>query len=562
MCIKTDSFKIKNIALIIAAIIIAIALFIGIILPINCKAEEKEEQNISQFFEGDGDAASPFLINSEEDFIKFMTLVNDGMNFDDNYFLQTANLNFTDLNINPVNKFSGIYDGGGKEIQGLKLKGDKVALFTDLDGGIFNLAVVGAEIEGEEGAVIALSSSANSSPVIANCYVSADINAQKAGAVAVNLKGGYILGCVSECDVPLVNGEVRSLYYNCSTRADIAVNFTGDAGDNVQNADYRAAMKNFEYLMYLNVSCYCSLNSFSQSEGAIFGEKYDFKGELKGKGTMASPYRIEDILDLVNLRNAVNGGENFAGKVFIQTEDISAEDIKNFIPIGIYGKLNYFYGVYDGNGKKVTGLNICKGLIGISNNGFFGSLGGIVMNLGLEDGNIEGNCVGSFASHSTGYGAAIINCYSNLSLTGNTRRGGIADNFSGGYILNCFYYSSQISIKVCSYKAGLLINSGSLSVQNEEDINGNFLNEEIGQETADRLNSSLVETSKVTDIALWKFNGWVYEDNELKLGEKMSFNFDTLIYYIDYTAVYIGVICIVVIGISAYLIIKRRGRGI
>jgi len=152
---------------------------------------------------------------------------------------------------------------------------------------------------------------------------------------------------------------------------------------------------------------------------------------FSGNGTQSSPYLIQTAEDLKLLRDNVNNGENYEGKYFRQTENIDLKS-EEWIPIGVYSGKSYFYGIYDGTGHYIE--NLVTGSKG--NNGLFGKLGGVVMNLGIENGEIHGDCIGAFTSHAAGSKAVIINCYNKAAVYGS-RGGGIADNFNG-IILNCW----------------------------------------------------------------------------------------------------------------------------
>lgn len=182
----------------------------------------------------------------------------------------------------------------------------------------------------------------------------------------------------------------------------------------------------------------------------------------QGSGNKEDPFLICNLSDLILLRDCVNNGDSFSGYYFRQICDIDlgSEDI--WIPIGEFGSGCYFYGTYDGGSNTISHLNFkpCE-YVTSSNGGLFGMLGGQVLNLGIESGCIEGDYVGSIASHSTGSNAAIVNCYNKASIIGNGRAGGICDNFSGGAIINCINYGDVYaaqSAQIVSYDAGYVIN--------------------------------------------------------------------------------------------------------
>ncbi|MCM1237164.1 MAG: hypothetical protein NC489_44410 [Ruminococcus flavefaciens] len=187
-----------------------------------------------------------------------------------------------------------------------------------------------------------------------------------------------------------------------------------------------------------------------------------FESFWEGTGCMDDPFLINNVSDLITLRECVGEGISFEGYYFKQTCNLDLGSDNVWIPIGEYGSGNYFYGTYDGNANYISNLNY-KSHKGTDNgNGaLFGTLGGQVLNLGIESGHIEGAYVGSIASHSIGSAASIINCYNKASIIGTGRAGGICDNFTGGSVVNCVNYGDVFapqSAQIVSYNAGSLVN--------------------------------------------------------------------------------------------------------
>lgn len=151
-----------------------------------------------------------------------------------------------------------------------------------------------------------------------------------------------------------------------------------------------------------------------------------------GSGTFDDPYTLHTAEQLEKLSAMVNDGRSFENQYIEQTADIDLES-KAFTPIGEFGGENYFYGVYNGAGHVIRNLKITAKNDNVA---LFGQLGGQVYNLGIEGGSVSGGCVGGIASHAVGANAAIINCYTDISVEG-ARAGGIADNFEG-IVKNCF----------------------------------------------------------------------------------------------------------------------------
>lgn len=162
------------------------------------------------------------------------------------------------------------------------------------------------------------------------------------------------------------------------------------------------------------------------SEVKTVSEYYDFPGT----GQKTDPYRIENAEDLIKLRDNVNLGKEYTGEYFEQTTNIDLSSVDNWEPIGILDSGHYFSGVYNGRGHTISNLRCVQD----GEAGLFDTLGGSVLNLGIESGYIEGAVVGAIACHSTEEINKIINCYNLATLNGIYRAGGIVDDFSGSVI--------------------------------------------------------------------------------------------------------------------------------
>ena len=160
---------------------------------------------------------------------------------------------------------------------------------------------------------------------------------------------------------------------------------------------------------------------------------------FSGRGTADAPYLIRSVDDLVLFRDSVNNGNSFEGVYFLQTKNLDLSEIE-WIPIGLYASGNYFCGVYDGGGYAIRNLRITQDKY--YNPGFFGMLGGTVMNLAIIDAQIiSTSCAAVIASQGGGTGdSMVLNCYSNSSVQG-FRAGGIVDNFRGK-VYNCVSVST------------------------------------------------------------------------------------------------------------------------
>lgn len=237
---------------------------------------------------------------------------------------------------------------------------------------------------------------------------------------------------------------------------------------------------------------------------------------LSGNGTRLSPYLIATPQDLAQFRDEVNSGISFSGKYVRQTADIDLNAYDNWEPIGLPGTKALFDGVYDGSGYTVSNLKMAEQ----GNSGLFGTLSGVVMNLGIESGEIQkGNCGGAIASHSGADSALIINCYNKATVHNYGRAGGIADNFNGE-VANCVNtgsLSASGTAGIISYTAPLVVNSVSASEPLGSGFKGYRKNAWIASDwalAASRMNETLAASaaSTLTDVSL--LCRWSYSETE------------------------------------------------
>ena len=190
---------------------------------------------------------------------------------------------------------------------------------------------------------------------------------------------------------------------------------------------------------------------------SLYNSRFSFSGE----GSKEKPFLISSYQDLCLLRDCVDNGENYRGFYFEQTDDISIPKGVNWNPIGELINLDPlrpsyvfslpFSGTYNGNGHVVRDIYSEQYYAGL-----FTFLDGTVCNLGIENGMILGEYIGSITSHG-GSNGKIVNCYNKAMIIGRYRAGGICDNFSGK-IYNCINSGYVLTLskkgrsaEICSY---------------------------------------------------------------------------------------------------------------
>lgn len=114
-------------------------------------------------------------------------------------------------------------------------------------------------------------------------------------------------------------------------------------------------------------------------EGTKIGNKNDLPTKFIGSGSEESPYKIGTIFDLMKLQKDVAGGNNYNGKHFQMTSDITING--EWTPIGDNGKM--FRGIFDGARHSILGTMKFSSVASNGMAGLFGCVGskGIIKNL-------------------------------------------------------------------------------------------------------------------------------------------------------------------------------------
>lgn len=165
-----------------------------------------------------------------------------------------------------------------------------------------------------------------------------------------------------------------------------------------------------------------------------------------GSGTQYDPYIIATSAQLAYLAESVNNGESYEGQYFKLTSNLILAD-RPWTKIGAYGKP--FSGNFDGNGKKIYGLNvICPGTYDV---GLFGwAQDASIMNCHVC-GKIEGSgTVGGIVG--TLYKSTMANCTAEVTVKGSSSWcGGLCgamekSTISGCSAMGCLVEGNQDSV--------------------------------------------------------------------------------------------------------------------
>ena len=208
---------------------------------------------------------------------------------------------------------------------------------------------------------------------------------------------------------------------------------------------------------------------------------------LKGSGTEADPYVINNASDLEVFASMVDSGEDYTGKYIVLGGDIDLDAIASWNPIGAEGKSTdnagkIFNGTFDGKGYTISNLKInANEAVNESNHGLFSTLASnaVVKNVNVTNAAItvenkaEVARAGVIAGDATG--ARIDNCSATGSVKVTTTgdkisfaAGILGRNVKDGIITNCWSDVTVTSTSTVgtknSYAAGIVGMSGNNSL--------------------------------------------------------------------------------------------------
>lgn len=435
---------------------------------------------------GDGKSeATAYEIRTLDQLKAFRDDVNGGNGYRNEYIKLVSNIDLQGSKTNqwtPIgnatNKFKGTFDACGYKITGMYIdnSNDYQGFFGYTESGTYN------------------GGSSKYTAVIKNLGVSGTVkgNGYVGSIIARNL--GKVINCYSTCTVSGVNDIGGIAGYNADTVEDCyntgAVSGNeyvgGVAGSNYGslNRCYNIGKVSGAYSYYTGgvtgvvldkkypKNCYYlqgtatggiegsdaygraevrskeQLKEQSKFSGWNFSNTWVMDDErpllrtnLEATGSDVSPYIISNLAELKTFRDAVNNGNDYAGKAFKLTADIdlNGSETDKWTPIGNAEK--NFKGTFDGGGKKIQNLYIdsteqYQGLFGYVNLG-------CVKNLSVL-GSVKSTA--GYAGGIVGYlnNGTVENCTSECTVTGRASVGGIV-----GIALN------TSEIKLCQNKGNV-----------------------------------------------------------------------------------------------------------
>ena len=321
------------------------------------------------------------------------------------------------------------YAGSTATIQGGKLIAEKttVRIFNWTNGvaSKATLNVSGGEIYSKDGYGI-------------------NINSGNAPYVDLNISGGVITTDDTDYDlaVYVVNkNDAENFNVNITDgtfNGDVAINGTATqtmkpGAVKVSGGTFNGNYGVFSYAEDAVAVPVISIigGTFASNYAEIYsyddGFKFVFNNTTQMYGLQEfSDLEISNLNELIAFRNAVNAGNDFAGKVVTVTADIDMSSETNWIPIGT--SENPFKGIFDGGGDNFTISNLKVNATETSNVGLFGVVkdGATVKNITINNAAVKGKSnVGAIAGNL--HSSTMDNCHVTglVQIDGNYKVGGL-----------------------------------------------------------------------------------------------------------------------------------------
>lgn len=427
--------------------------------PFYLKSEGKTYIYVDHFSGGGGTQSSPYTISTESDLSLLST-------YPTAYFIQDRDIimtaHQTGAGFNPVQNFSGYFDGRGFEIKDLYINssGDNVGLFGNQTGGVIKrVKLTNVNVNASGNYVGALAGRCDGDvydcAVISGTVENKGKNGMYTGGLVGYKNSGNIYRSYSHAQVKsdgdslggfigrLENGSIyksfstgkvvdTTIAQNLSNKGGFAGSYKDKAGvlgdDNFYDTDKSGFTTSAGAAQGRKTSDLKRKDTF-EGKGFDFWNEWhlgDYKVNggypenrrfikySKGKGTKEEPFLIQNSFDLEQVRHYLYANFRLETDLVLEYPAVG----KGWLPIGHEGKEigwahQAFYGTFDGNGKSIGNLYINRpdesycGLFRYVNQGIIKNLE--LVDVAITAGGPSGTVVGSLSSSQTGNGR-IENC--------------------------------------------------------------------------------------------------------------------------------------------------------
>lgn len=192
-----------------------------------------------------------------------------------------------------------------------------------------------------------------------------------------------------------------------------------------------------------NLTIFCAV-LFVLTLGTLLVIGYVKKNELIESVLSGSTLRQKNVLEIYTVEDylefsaSVSNGNMYKNRYIKLCSDLDFSEYENLAPIGAAEEKKIFYGTFDGDGYKISGMHMERGE---DSAGMFAYLGGVVKNLRMEDCTFSGKISGSIAAETNG--AGVLNCYIDAESNGEIS-GAVVGSLRGN-IFNCVTKQSEVT---------------------------------------------------------------------------------------------------------------------
>ncbi len=444
----------------------------------------------SEYYEnaGSGSKSDPYMIHTVDDLIA----ITDGKIGQKGSYYELADDIVIDVPFwTPIGGndngrgFEGIFNGAGHVISGLNITYNNFSytgLFGQVSGTITNLGVDG-NISTTTDNIGLLAGSLGDIGCITNCYTTGSVEAKERVGGLIGSSYGTVENCYSRASVTgLKTGESNYMGgliggAGGTVKRCYSTGFVSPKNNKAIYGGLMGSCSNslFNYYDQTTAKATDTDKSFAVSTAQmkdphtftgwdfenVWGVSPDINdgypylkfGEYKyyniGSGTQYDPYMIYSVEDLIAI---TEGSIGQSGSYYELANDILL-DVPFWTPIGGNKSGRDFNGIFNGNGHKISGLNITQD--NFENTGLFGEISsGTIKNLGISGSiTLTTDYVGLLAGRAKS-GSKITNCYTTGSVKANQYVGGlIGSNYLNSDIENCY---SRSVITGSSHLGGLI----------------------------------------------------------------------------------------------------------
>ncbi|MBR2021641.1 MAG: alkaline phosphatase [Clostridia bacterium] len=223
-------------------------------------------------------------------------------------------------------------------------------------------------------------------------------------------------------------------------------------------------------------------------------------------GSRARPYLITCETDLLGLTNVILSGNSLSGLWFEQTRDLDMTNVDGYNGIP---SSRIFDGIYNGNGYVIK-----VAIDSEEDNSPFGNVSGKLLNVSTT-GTVNGVTRPAGITRKVAHSGAIINCFSDVIVTGTNEAAGISRSVYG-IAANCYFAGTVTAGATypCTYiqPDGSALNNYSVGEKHRVSGDVTFVAEAEFDELYKQLNNDKVQSASLAGITKELLCDWEYNE--------------------------------------------------